>query len=168
MEPLYKCGIWIAEKAIGEDECYSPGEIFIKANYGESFKVPLFLGKADIPEGDNLLKLIDIVSQAMVKGLALEREDGRVYLVALGESQKMGIHFRLLPRYRADQGFLNELDPDVNEQNDGLALMAHWRKQFLHKKKKDGNEIKDLRERHEKAIDKVREALQSLNPRSFP
>lgn len=159
-KPLYKLGIWIAEPAHGE--FYSPGAIFIKAQEHDLFRVPRFLGEGDIPDRQDLLKLIDIVSQEMVKALELEREDGRVYLVSLGESTDHGLHFRLLPRYREDQGILDELDSEIKATNDGLALMARWRKQFLLKDKQKSTDSKpfdDLRKKHQEAIKRVREAL---------
>lgn len=155
-KPLYQLGIWIADA--GEDEFYSPGEIFIEAQEDEAFRVPRFLGACDIPDSQNLLKLIDIVSQAMVKGVGCER----VYLVCLCESERKNsrLHFRLLPRYESDKGFLDELDPDVDETNDGLALMARWRKQFLLKRIcTNRTAFETLRKKHEEAIERVREAL---------
>ena len=151
---LYKLGIWIAEPAHGE--FYSPGAVFIRAKHDEVFRVPRFLGEGDIPDRQDLLKLIDIVSQEMVKALKCDR----VYLVSLGESIDLGVHLRLLPRYREDQGFLGELDAEVETTNDGLALMARWRKQYLLKKKCPKRKpFNELRKKHKQAIKKVRQAL---------
>jgi len=151
---MYQLGIWVAEPA--KKEFYSPGAIFIKAKEDELFKVPRFLGEGNIPERENLLKLIDIVSQAIINALELERENGRVYLVCLCEGPKLGLHFRLFPRYKSDKGFLDELDDEIKHTNDGLALMARWRKQFLLKKDPAN---KKLRKAHDEAIQRVREAL---------
>lgn len=154
---LYKIGIWIAEAA--EKECYSSGEIFIKAKEDERFSVPKFLGEASIPDSENLIRLIDTVSHEMVKALELKREDGRVYLVSLGENKK-GLHFRLLPRYRDAQGILDELDSEIKDTNDGLALMARWRKQYMLKERCTNKKpFADLCKKHEDAIAKIREAL---------
>ena len=150
---LYKLGIWIAEP--GKDEFYSPGGIYIKAKKDERFKVPKFLGEGDIPEKENLLQLIDVVSQEMIKSLSCDK----VYCVSLGESEDYHLHFRLFPRYRDDQGILDELDSEIKDTNDGLVLMARWRRQFLLKKCTNGKFYKDLHNKHKVAIEKVREAL---------
>jgi diadenosine tetraphosphate (Ap4A) HIT family hydrolase len=155
---LYKLGIWIAEAAVGGIECYSPGEIFIKAKNNRVRRLPRYLGEKSIPqrEGEDLLKVIDIVSQEMRKTVNCER----VYLVCLCEGDKLGLHFRLLPRYESDKGFLDELDTDVHETNDGLALMARWRKQYLLKKKCPNRKpFAELRKKHKEAIKKVTEGL---------
>jgi hypothetical protein len=152
--PLYKIGIWIAEPV--KEEFYSPGAIFIRSKSDEVFKVPRFLGEGCIPDIENLCKLIDIVSQEMIKALPCER----VYLVSLGESTDLVLHFRLPPRYQEDQRILDEMDDEVKEKNDGLALMAIWRKQFLVKKKcMDHMPLEQLRKAHEEAIEKVRASL---------
>lgn len=155
---LYKLGIWFAEpadpgKEENKRECYSPGEIFIKGKEDERFRIPQFLGEGNIPDSENLIRLIDVVSQEMVKSLGCKR----VYLVSLESEGEDRLHFRLLPRYESDQGILNEVDPEVNETNDGLALMARWRKQFLLIKGKPFE--KKLCKDHEDAIVKIREAL---------
>ena len=157
---LYKLGIWFAEpadpgKEESKRECYSPGEIFIKAKEDELCKVPRFLGEGNIPDSENLIRLIDVVSQEMVKSLGCKR----VYLVSLESEGKDRLHFRLLPRYESDKGFLNDLDPEINNTNDGFALMAHWRKQFL---LKEGRPFEKLCKAHEEAIKKIEEELHKL------
>ncbi len=150
---LYKSGIWIAEPA--KNEYYSPGEIFIRAQ-DDHVSVPHFLGEGNIDEIENLARLIDLVSQEMIKALRCDR----VYLVSLGEDSSLGLHFRLLPRYRKDRGFLRELDPDIGKANDGLALMASWRKQSLIKEQNpDRKPFKKLVKAHKDATKKMREAL---------
>jgi diadenosine tetraphosphate (Ap4A) HIT family hydrolase len=153
---LYKRGKWIAAAADAKRECYSAGEVFIKVKRDKSSKIPQFLGEGDIPDRRHLLELIDIVSQIMMKALQCER----VYLVSVGEGTKDGLHFRLLPRYREDAGFLNDLDPEIGRENDGLALMAKWRKQYLLKKRCPNRKpFAELRKKHEEAIKKVTEGL---------
>lgn len=155
---LYKLGNWIAEPGKtepGREEFYSPGEVFIRADSDEGFRVPRFLGEGNTPQRENLLKLIDVVSQEMIETIPCEL----VYLVSLGENKK-GLHFRLLPRYHDDQGILDELDNEIKDTNDGLALMARWRKQFLLKKMcANSKPFDNLRKKHEEAIEKVRKAL---------
>ena len=158
---LYKLGIWIAEP--GNEEFYSPGEIFIKAKEDQVFKVPKSLGEGDIPDKENLLELINVVSKAMIETLDCEK----IYCVSLGESKdpKDSLHFRLLPRYREDKEILNEFNAVVGEKNDGLALMAIWRKQFLHKRKsRDSNPkpFDELYKKHKDAVDKIRDELHNL------
>jgi diadenosine tetraphosphate (Ap4A) HIT family hydrolase len=165
-KPLWELGIWLAEPV--REEFYSPGAVFIRAKDDEVFRVPRFLGEGPIPEIQNVSKLIDLVSQEMVKALKCDR----VYLVSLGESTDHGIHFRLLPRYREDQGILDELDSEIKATNDGLAVMARWRKQFLLKDKQKSTDSKpfdDLRKKHNEAIEEVRDALhkRALTQRDF-
>lgn len=152
-EPLYKCGLWIAEP--GNDEFYSPGEVFIQAESNDNFRVPSFLGQGIIPDGAELIKLISLVSQEMVSALGCEK----VYLVCLNEELKNRLHFRLLPRYREDKGFLNDLDSELKNTNDGLELMAKWRRQFLLKNQYNKSEYDKLHTSHLEAIKKLREAL---------
>ena len=117
---IYEKGIWIAEPA--KKEIYAPGTIFIRAEKDEINRVPRFLGERNIPDKKDLLKVIDMVSQAMLKSLDCER----IYCVSLCEDQNdnLRLHFRLFPRYREDKGFLDELDTEIKNTNDGLALMA--------------------------------------------
>ena len=66
-----------------------------------------------------------------------------VYVVSLNEGGfekidkgldvDLGLHFRLLPRYQHDEGFLGQIGTN-DDYNDGFALMAHWRQQFLQRK----------------------------------
>lgn len=153
-KPLDKRGIWIAEPAT--DEFYSPGAMFIRVKKNEVSRVPRFLGEGNIRcrrDREDLLELIELVSHQMIENLPCER----VYLVSLGESTSLGLHFRLLPRYREDQRILDELDADVNERNDGLALMARWRKCFLLKKKcPNGKPYCKLYKKHRDAIKKLK------------
>ncbi|MBN1972819.1 MAG: hypothetical protein JW787_04225 [Sedimentisphaerales bacterium] len=146
---IYHKGIWKAEPGI--DEFYSPGEIFIKVNNKKSSKVQVSLGKDDIPDKNNLIEIIDEVSQAMIKSLGCER----VYCVSLCESES-DLHFRLFPRYREDEGFLDEYDKEIEDTNDGFALMAKWRRQFILKNLCTDKEfINKLRKKHYEAINKV-------------
>lgn len=92
--------------------------------------------------------LIDEVSRAMVAGPRCSQpcrcKCQNVYVVSLnegdfrnvqeGKAPSLGIHFRLLPRYQHDMGFLSQLDNDDN-LNDGLALMAEWRRQYLRRER---------------------------------
>ena len=155
-------GIWIAEA--GKGEFYSPGEIFIKAKKNKASGVPRFLGERDIPGGKELMELIDKVSQAMIKSLGCKR----VYVACLCEGGG-GIHFRVLPRYESDNGFLNQLDPEVDDRNDGFALMAKWRKQFLLKRRSRTFSEKDpfceLCNKHREAIDQVEKVLKKVGIR---
>jgi hypothetical protein len=144
-EPLATCGKWKAE--LGCDELYSEGLVFIlyAVNEAVNEKVPEFFGKEQsIPEPEEAMTLITQVSERMVKNLICSQpcrcRCQNVYVVSLneGDFEKVqknekaapGLHFRLLPRYQHDEGFLKRIDKDGDE-NDGLALMAEWRKQFL-------------------------------------
>ncbi len=145
---LKRRGKWLAELA--HSELYSEGLIFIM--YEDTNAVPAYFRQTIlpvfIPEPENLMLLIDEVSRAMVAGLTCSRscrcKCQNVYVVSLNESDfkevqngkapSLGIHFRLLPRYQHDMGFLSQLDNDGN-LNDGLALMAEWRRQYLHRER---------------------------------
>jgi len=69
-----------------------------------------------------------------------------VYVVSLNEGDfenvqgdrkaSLGIHFRLLPRYQHDEYFLKRINEDGTD-NDGFAMTAEWRKQYLRREKGD-------------------------------
>ena len=141
---LAKCGCWRAELA--HKDIYSEGLVFIKES-GTS--VPAHFGHPGvaIPEPGNLVRLIEQVSRAMAEGLTCsfpcKCKCENVYVTSLNEGdfknvqekkpQSVGVHFRLLPRYAHDYSFLTEIGSD-SIPNDGFALMAHWRQQFLQRK----------------------------------
>jgi hypothetical protein len=134
-----KCGKWIAE--LGYDP-YSEDLVIVK--YMDN--APAYWGQDKVlPEPENAVALIDAMSKIMVRGLECsQHKDCRcqlVYVASLNEGDfkhvheekplSVGLHFWLLPRYQHDNAFLETLDLNVMEKNDGFALMAEWRKQFL-------------------------------------
>jgi len=147
-EKLAKCGNWVAELAY--NEIYLEGLIFIR--YKNKDSVPAYWGQPKSAiynkERSNLVTLIQEVCRAMVAGLKCSQpcqcKCQNVYVVSLNESDfeelqtdekaSLHIHFRLLPRYQHDEYFLKRLNADGRD-NDGLALMAEWREQYLLRKK---------------------------------
>src|SRR4030042_657472 len=144
-EPLATCGNWRAELAY--KDIYSEGLVFIK--YKNKHKVPAYFGdKRGIQAREKAMILIEEVCQRMVRTLTCplpcKCKCQNVYIVSLNEGDlektqreedpSVGLHFRLLPRYQHDEGFLKRINSDGTD-NDGFALMAEWRKQFLRRKK---------------------------------
>jgi diadenosine tetraphosphate (Ap4A) HIT family hydrolase len=161
-EILCKRGCWQAEP--GRGEFYSPGEVFIVAADYAKNAVPGFLGGGRIRDRAELAELIDLVSRKMVEALECER----VYLVCLNEGDGTGLHFRLLPRYAEDQIFLDSFIPELGQTNDGLALMAEWRRQFILKEnqdtrlsndRKEDSAFRTLQSKHNDALERLRRAL---------
>jgi diadenosine tetraphosphate (Ap4A) HIT family hydrolase len=113
---LAKCTMWEAELAT---EVYAKGQTMVGPNDERRKDVPAFLGQQgmNIPQRDNLMRLIEEVSKRMV-----ERLEGceKVYLASLNESNR-GLHFWLIPRKKEDKEFLGI---------DGFVLIAelrnHW------------------------------------------
>ena len=148
LELLASYGRWQA--VLAKDEIYSDGQIFVvQDKENDVHEKPAFFGQcADhFPDGQQAMQLIQEVSHRMVAGLRCGRFCGcgcqNVYVVSLNEGDwdrvqrqepPRGLHFWLLPRYEHDRLFLNCLGAS-DENNDGLALMAHWREQFLARKR---------------------------------
>jgi hypothetical protein len=119
---LARCGIWEAQLAM---EVYAKGQVMIVAKQG-SKDVPAFLGEQckDIPEPDNLMKLIQDVSKRMVHELECCQ---KVYLASLNESGKE-LHFWLIPRYERHKELLGI---------DGFALIADLRDAWVRREIRD-------------------------------
>jgi len=137
-----KCGKWIAE--LGYDP-YSEGLVIVK--YMDN--APAYWGQAKaLPEPENAVALIEAMSKIMVRGLTCSQpckcqcqlvyvaslNEGDFKHVQLDEPLSVGLHFWLLPRYQHDYGFLKEINEDGTD-NDGFAMIAEWRRQFLLRKK---------------------------------
>ena|GEM_PF-6298431 len=174
---LAECGKWIAE--VGHTP-YSAGLVIVK--YTDD--APAFWGQEKaFPGLDDAITLIDEISKTMVRGLKCPLpcrcQCLLVYVASLNEGdferdsqQKpldMGLHFWLLPRYQHDEGFLKSINED-GTNNDGFALMAEWRKQFLLKEKTNSrglfpvpeNTSNDDRSKYQEWVRKcLRESVQS-------
>jgi len=116
---LATCGLWEAQLAT---EVYPKGQVMIVPAEGQEKKVPCFLGdkRNRIPQPDNLIRLIEEVSNAMVGKLKCEM----VYLASLNESRN-GMHFWLIPRYKEHKDLLGI---------DGFPLMSELRNDFVRRK----------------------------------
>jgi len=143
---LAECGKWIAE--LGYDP-YSEALVIVK--YMDN--APAYWGQDKaLPEPENAVALIDAMSKIMVRGLECsQHKDCRcqlVYVASMNEGDfkhvheekplSVGLHFWLLPRYKHDMDFLNEKDDKGRKINDGFALMAEWRREFLLRQKEHG------------------------------
>jgi hypothetical protein len=130
---LAKCGVWRAELA---RNVYSKGQVFIMLDNTSFCSFPNYLGEKckRIPEPENLIGLIESVSKAMVEALP---DCEKVYLASLNEGGNR-LHFWLIPRNgTGHKEFLEQKGPS-GEKNDGFALMAKLREDFL-KRRESGN-----------------------------
>lgn len=129
---LAKCGIWEAQLA---KSVYSKGQVFIFPGKKSKESVPAFLGDAttNIPDPNNLIKLIDEVSRVMVQALP---DCEKVYLASLNKGRDRILHFWLMPRNKHEHmEFLEMKGQSGNKVNDGFALLANLRNGFVNSKR---------------------------------
>lgn len=107
---------WRAELAF---EVLQPGTVIIRLRRNQDRKKYPFLGQNRIPEkyGHELVTLVNEVSRVMCVGL---RYCEKVYLLSLCESERGGLHLRLVPRYVKDR------QKSHDNKTGGITLVSSW------------------------------------------